>query len=182
MLKPIFKLLRKIEVKEIRLFMPALQNRKCVMTSTLHCPLATSRINLQGQEKGRPTDCSLDDPWSTPTPGLLKALKSLSTTLHNRLLKPQKTLSSEIHATCPFFKTNTQKPFLSVFYTPRCQALGLSHTRAHTGAHSDLHRGANLQRQISFYHEWAQCPCSFQLFLKTKKPHQKLTDLKLKKR
>lgn len=50
--------------------------KKCAMTSTLHCPLATSRINLQGQEKGRPTDCSLDDrscPWNTPTPGLSKA-------------------------------------------------------------------------------------------------------------
>lgn len=77
-LKPIFKLLRKIEVKEIRLLMPALQNRKCAMTSTLHCPLATSRMNLQGQEKGRPTNCGLDDrsrPWNTPTPGLPKASK-----------------------------------------------------------------------------------------------------------
>lgn len=65
-----------------------------------------------------------------------KPLESLRATLHNRLLKPKETLSSEIHATCPFFKTNTQKPFLSVFYTPRCQALWLNPTRAHTRTHA----------------------------------------------
>lgn len=55
---------------------PTLQSRKCAMTSTLHCPLTTTRINLQGQEKGKPTGCGPNDrscPWNTPAPGLPKA-------------------------------------------------------------------------------------------------------------